>query len=69
MIAKDAWTCFHCGPDSELTGRDRTSILPRLLAVGTATPVPPTIDRSIYDARFTDREVRDLQLARVPCAS
>jgi chloride channel protein, CIC family len=54
----------------ELTGRDRSFILPLLLAVGTATVVARTIDRrSIYDARFTDEEVRDLQLARAPSAS
>jgi H+/Cl- antiporter ClcA len=51
----------------ELTGRDRSFILPLLLAVATATIVARTIDRrSIYDARFTDREVRTLQRAREP---
>jgi len=54
----------------ELTGRDRSFILPLLLAVGTATVIARTIDRrSIYDARFTDKEVRDLQLARAPSVS
>jgi H+/Cl- antiporter ClcA len=54
----------------ELTGRDRSFILPLLLAVGTATVVARTIDRrSIYDARFTDKEVRDLQQARAPSPS
>jgi H+/Cl- antiporter ClcA len=54
----------------ELTGRDRSFILPLLLAVGTATVVARTIDRrSIYDARFTDKEVKDLQQARAPSAS
>jgi H+/Cl- antiporter ClcA len=54
----------------ELTGRDRSFILPLLLAVGTATVIARTIDRrSIYDARFTDKEVRELQLARAPSAS
>jgi len=54
----------------ELTGRDRSFILPMLLAVVTATVVARTIDeRSIYDARFTDREVRELQRARKPAAS
>jgi H+/Cl- antiporter ClcA len=54
----------------ELTGRDRSFILPMLLAVGTATVIARTMDpRSIYDARFTDQEVRELQLARAPSAS
>jgi CIC family chloride channel protein len=53
----------------ELTDRDRSFILPLLLAVGTATVVARTIDRrSIYDARFTDEEVRGLQEARAPSA-
>jgi hypothetical protein len=48
-----------------LTGRDRSLILPLLLAVGTAIVVARTIEhRSIYHTRFTDTEVRDLQLAR-----
>ena len=42
----------------ELTGRDRSFIVPLLLAVGTATLVARTIElRSIYDARLTDEEV------------
>jgi len=42
----------------ELTGRDRSFIVPMLLAVGTATLVARTIElRSIYDARLTDAEV------------
>jgi chloride channel protein, CIC family len=42
----------------ELTGRDRSFILPLLLAVGTATLVARSIEsRSIYDARLTDAEV------------
>jgi chloride channel protein, CIC family len=54
----------------ELTDRDRSFILPLLLAVGTATVIARTVDpRSIYDARFTDQEVRELQLARAPSAS
>jgi CIC family chloride channel protein len=54
----------------ELTGRDRAFILPLLLAVGTATAVARTIDRrSICDARFTDKEVHDLQQARATSAS
>jgi CIC family chloride channel protein len=42
----------------ELTGRDRSFIVPLLLAVGTATLAARTIEpRSIYDARLTDEEV------------
>ena len=42
----------------ELTGRDRSFIVPLLLAVGTATLIARTIEpRSIYDARLTDDEV------------
>ena len=42
----------------ELTGQDRSFIVPLLLAVGTATLVARTIElRSIYDARLTDAEV------------
>jgi CIC family chloride channel protein len=42
----------------ELTGRDRSFIVPLLLAVGTATLLARTIElRSIYDARLTDQEV------------
>ena len=42
----------------ELTGRDRSFIVPLLLAVGTATLVARTIElRSVYDARLTDEEV------------
>lgn len=51
----------------ELTGRDRSFILPLLLAVGTATLVARTIDaRSIYDARLTDEEVEARQKLREP---
>jgi chloride channel protein, CIC family len=51
----------------ELTGRDRSFILPLLLAVITATLVARTLDRrSIYDARFTDTEVKKLEQARAP---
>jgi H+/Cl- antiporter ClcA len=54
----------------ELTGRDRSFILPLLLAVVTATVVARTLDpRSIYDARFTDKEVKNLQRARAPSPS
>jgi CIC family chloride channel protein len=49
----------------ELTGRDRSFILPLLLAVGTATLVARTIEpRSIYDARLTDEEIEARQKAR-----
>jgi H+/Cl- antiporter ClcA len=49
----------------ELTGRDRSFILPMLLAVVTATVVARTLDeRSIYDARFSDRQMQALQKAR-----
>jgi chloride channel protein, CIC family len=49
----------------ELTGRDRSFILPLLLAVGTATLVARTIEpRSIYDARLTDAELADRQRLR-----
>ena len=42
----------------ELTGRDRSFIVPMLLAVSTATLVARTIElRSIYDARLADEEV------------
>ncbi len=51
----------------ELTGHDRSFIVPLILGVATATLVARTIDRrSIYDARFTDGEVRKLQQAREP---
>jgi CIC family chloride channel protein len=51
----------------ELTGRDRSFILPLLLAVVTATLVARTLDpRSIYDARFTKREIEKLQQERKP---
>jgi len=53
----------------ELTGRDRSFILPLLLAVVTATVVARTLDeRSIYDARFSDREVLRQQRLRKPAA-
>jgi CIC family chloride channel protein len=49
----------------ELTGRDRSFIVPLLLSVGTATLVARTIEpRSIYDARLTDAEVAARQKAR-----
>jgi H+/Cl- antiporter ClcA len=51
----------------ELTGLDRSMILPLLAVVVTATVAARTLDpRSIYDARFTEREVEKLQAARKP---
>jgi len=51
----------------ELTGRDRSFVLPLLFAVVTATLVARTLDpRSIYDARFTKREIEKLQQERKP---
>jgi H+/Cl- antiporter ClcA len=53
----------------ELTGRDRSFILPMLLAVVIATVIARTLDaRSIYDARFSDRQVKELLRARAPSA-
>jgi H+/Cl- antiporter ClcA len=49
----------------ELTGRDRSFILPMLLAAGTATLVARTIElRSIYDARLTDEELAERRKMR-----
>jgi len=49
----------------ELTGRDRSFIVPLLLAVATATLVARTIEpRSIYDARLSDQEVEARQKLR-----
>jgi CIC family chloride channel protein len=49
----------------ELTGRDRSFIVPVLLVVATATLVARTIEpRSIYDARLTDEEVAERQKSR-----
>ncbi len=49
----------------ELTGRDRSFILPLLLAVGTATLVARSIEpRSIYDARLTEDEIAARQRLR-----
>ena len=49
----------------ELTGRDRSFVVPMLLAVATATLVARTIEpRSIYDARLTDEEIEARQKAR-----
>jgi len=49
----------------ELTGRDRSFILPLMLAVCTATLVARTIEpRSIYDARLTDEQIEARQKLR-----
>ena len=49
----------------ELTGRDRSFILPMLVIVATATLVARTIEpRSIYDARLTDEEFEERRKAR-----
>jgi H+/Cl- antiporter ClcA len=54
----------------ELTGRDRSFIVPLIVTVVTATTIARTLDaRSIYDARFTTQEVERLQLARKPSSS
>ncbi|HLW23827.1 MAG TPA: chloride channel protein [Steroidobacteraceae bacterium] len=53
----------------ELTGRDRSFILPMVLAVVGATVIARTLDeRSIYDVRFSDRQMQTLQRARRPAA-
>ncbi len=56
----------------ELTGRNRSLIVPLLLAVATATLVARSIaPRSIYDARLTDEEVetrRELRELAPPIA-
>jgi H+/Cl- antiporter ClcA len=49
----------------ELTGRDRSFIVPMLLVVATATLVARTIEpRSIYEARLTDEQVAARQKVR-----
>ncbi len=49
----------------ELTGRDRSFILPLLLVVCGATLVSRTMEgRSIYDAKLTDKEVQARQKVR-----
>jgi H+/Cl- antiporter ClcA len=51
----------------ELTGLDRTFIVPVLLAVASATLVSRTIEpRSIYDARLTDEQVQERLESRAP---
>jgi len=53
----------------ELTGRDRSFIVPMLLAVVAATLVSRTIEpRSIYDARLSDAELKDRLKLREPPA-
>jgi chloride channel protein, CIC family len=54
----------------ELTGRDRSFVLPLILIVVTATVVARTLDpRSIYDARLSRREIQKLQVARKPSST
>ena len=49
----------------ELTGHDRSFILPLILAAGTATLVARSIEpRSIYDARLPDEEIEERQKIR-----
>jgi len=49
----------------ELTGRDRSFILPLLLVVATATLVARSIEpRSVYDAQLTDAEFAERQKIR-----
>jgi H+/Cl- antiporter ClcA len=51
----------------ELTARDRSFMLPLLLVVIGATVVARSLDaRSIYDARFSDQEVRRIDRERRP---
>ena len=49
----------------ELTGRDRSFILPLIVIAATATLVARSLDaRSIYDARLTDEEIQQRQYMR-----
>jgi CIC family chloride channel protein len=49
----------------ELTGRDRSFILPLLIIAGIATLIARSIEpRSIYDARLTDEQVEERQKLR-----
>ncbi len=49
----------------ELTGRDRSFILPLVLVVCVATLVARMIEpRSIYDARLNDEEIAERQRLR-----
>jgi H+/Cl- antiporter ClcA len=53
----------------ELTGHDRSFILPMLVAVVTATVTARTLDpRSIYDARFSTQQIEEQNRARRPSA-
>jgi len=53
----------------ELTARDRSFLLPMISIVVTATVVARSLDaRSIYDARFSNSEVRQQQSDRQPAA-
>ena len=54
----------------ELTGRDRSFLLPMILVVVVATVIARSLDvRSIYDARFSDGEVRQQVRERMPAAN
>jgi chloride channel protein, CIC family len=45
----------------ELTARDRSFMLPLLVVIVTATVISRTLDaRSIYDARFSDKELKEI---------
>ena len=49
----------------ELTGQDRSFILPLLIVAGTATLVARSIEpRSIYDAKLSDEEITERQKIR-----
>ena len=49
----------------ELTGRDRSFLLPMLIVVGIATLIARSIEpRSIYDARLTDEQIAERQKLR-----
>ncbi len=54
----------------ELTARDRSFMLPALVAVVTATVVARSLDpKSIYDARYSTQEVGALEEERKPSAT
>jgi H+/Cl- antiporter ClcA len=49
----------------ELTGRDRSFILPLILIAGISTLISRSIEqRSIYDARMSDEQIALRQKAR-----
>ena len=51
----------------ELTGHDRSFVVPMLVAVASATLIARTIEpRSIYDSRLTDTELAERQILREP---